>query len=118
MSWIGGEFVLNDVTKKDLDAAADRIRYAVRSNANLAEFSNMGNRINPFKHICPQIIFNGYEEAEEILERKRSEWSRNYTGYVAFRDLESVNKTKRIIELKEKIESEIEKKIRMYSRRR
>ena len=112
MSWIGGEFVLNDVTKKDLDAAADRIRYAVRSNANLAEFPNMGSRINPFKHICPQIIFNGYEEAEEILERKRSEWSRNYTGYVAFRDLESTNKTKRIIELKEKIESETEKKIR------
>lgn len=28
MSWIGGEFVLIDVTKKDLDAAADRIRYA------------------------------------------------------------------------------------------
>ena len=106
MSWIGGEFVLNDVTKKDLDAAADRIRYAVRSNANLAEFPNMGSRINPFKHICPQIIFNGYEEAEEILERKRSEWSRNYTGYVAFRDLESTNKTKRIIELKEKIESQ------------
>ena len=36
MSWIGGEFILNDVKKKDLDAAADRIRYAVRSNANLA----------------------------------------------------------------------------------
>ena len=66
MSWIGGEFVLNDVTKKDLDAAADRIRYAVRSNANLAEFPNMGSRINPFKHICPQIIFNGYEEAERF----------------------------------------------------
>lgn len=72
----------------------------------------MGSRINPFKHICPQILFNGYEEAEEILERRRSEWSRNYTGYVAFRDLESFNKTKRIIELKEKIESETEKKIR------
>ena len=112
MSWIGGEFILNDIKKKDLDAAADRIRYAVRSNANLAEFPNMGSRINPFRHICPQIIFNGYEEAEEALEGKRSEWSRNYTGYVAFRDLESINKTKRIIELKEKIESEKEKKIR------
>lgn len=30
MSWIGGEFILNDVKKKDLDAAADRIRYVVR----------------------------------------------------------------------------------------
>lgn len=112
MSWIGGEFILNDVKKKDLDAAADRIRYAVRSNANLAEFPNMGCRINPFRHICPQKVFNGYEEAEAALEGRRSEWSRNYTGYVAFRDLESVNKTKRIIELKEKIESESEKKIR------
>ena len=112
MSWIGGEFILNDVKKKDLDAAADRIRYAVRSNANLAEFPNMGCRINPFRHICPQKVFNGYEEAEVTLEGRRSEWSRNYTGYVAFRDLESANKTKRIIELKEKIESETEKKIR------
>lgn len=112
MSWIGGEFILNDVKKKDLDAAAGRIRYAVRSNANLAEFPNMGSRINPFRHICPKMIFSSYEEAEKVLEGKRSEWSRNYTGYVAFRDLESVNKTKRIIELKEKIESESEKKIR------
>lgn len=70
----------------------------------------MGSRINPFKHICPQILFNGYEEAEEILERKRSEWSRNYTGYVAFRDLESANKTKRIIELKEKLNRKLKRR--------
>lgn len=112
MSWVGGSIVIDDIKKKQLDEAAERIRYAVRSNANLAEFPNMGCRINPFRHICPQKVFNGYEEAEATLEGRRSEWSRNYTGYVAFRDLESVNKTKRIIELKEKIKSESKKKIR------
>ena len=112
MSWIGGEFVLNDVTKKDLDAAADRIRYAVRSNANLAEFPNMGSRINPFMHICPQTTFNSYEEAEMALKIKRSQWSRNYTGYVAFRDLNSVAESKGIKELKRRIDLECEKKIR------
>ena len=112
MSWIGGSIVLNDVKKKQLDEAAERIRYAVRSNANLAEFPNMGCRINPFMHIFTQKVFNGYEEAEAALEGRRSEWSRNYTGYVAFRDLESINETKRIIELKEKIKSESKKKIR------
>lgn len=112
MSWIGGEFILNDVKKKDLDAAADRIRYAVRSNANLAEFPNMGCRINPFRHICPQKVFNGYEEAEVTLEGRRSEWSRNYTGYVAFRDIDSVKESKQLMELKKKIDTEREKEIR------
>lgn len=112
MSWVGGEFILNDIKKKDLDAIANRIRYVVRSNANLAEFPNMGNRINPFKHICPQKIFNSYEEAENALEDRRSEWSRNYTGYVAFRDIDSVKESKQLMELKKKIDTEREKEIR------
>lgn len=72
----------------------------------------MGNRINPFKHICPQKIFNSYEEAENALEDRRSEWSRNYTGYVAFRDIDSVKESKQLMELKRKIDTEREKEIR------
>lgn len=76
MSWIGGEFILNDVKKKDLDAAADRIRYAVRSNANLAEFPNMGCRINPLRHICPQ-------KSSTDMKKQRRLWKEDGVSGVA-----------------------------------
>lgn len=56
MSWVGGSIVIDDIKKKQLDEAAERIRYAVRSNANLAEFPNMGCRINPFRHMSFFIV--------------------------------------------------------------
>lgn len=55
---------------------------------------------------------NSYEEAENALEDRRSEWSRNYTGYVAFRDIDSVKESKQLMELKRKIDTEREKEIR------
>ena len=51
MSWISGEFVINDMTEKTLKKAYSSLSSAVRHNADLEEFPYMGTdimKIKPF----------------------------------------------------------------------
>ena len=50
MSWIGGSFVINDLSKKELNRAYLHIDRRVKSNSDLVEFPSAGARF-PIKEI-------------------------------------------------------------------
>lgn len=92
MSWIGGDFVIPNNTDDTLEKAIASIRAAVRSNANLYEFPNMGNeiRIKSLTHYpCAS-----REAAEQYAEEHGEEWHRNYNVYVPFYDVDSLKPSK------------------------
>lgn len=111
MSWISGQFSIDTLKSetKDglglLDAYAE-ISEAIRANADLEEFPNMGESVMPIKHMMPNIIFGSHEEAEETLNRLFPKWSRKYNVAVAYYDVTAATGTKKLQNLKFRLEKE------------
>lgn len=103
MSWIGGEIVLEKNTKKELNYAYQKIRYAVRSNANCEEFPSMGDNLFPIKQICYNTL-PSYEKAIECADS--IDWERNYNVLIPFKDVDALKPSKKIINLKERLDKE------------
>ena len=53
MSWIRGEFVIDSISQQSLAKARAQIVDRVRHNADLEEFSNMGEDIGNITPIYP-----------------------------------------------------------------
>lgn len=106
MGWIGGEVVLNSDSKKDLDYARDMIRRNVRNVGDVGEFPNLGDYLLPIK-LKKMSPCKSYEDAMEVADRFN--WRRNYNILIPFKDVDSVKKTKKILNLEERIDKEIVK---------
>lgn len=109
MSWIGGEIILNNLGKKEIQKAYDIIRSDVRHNADLEEFPNMGNSLLSIKHICKNKIFNDRDSAVEYIDEISSNWYRKYQPCVAFYDTSKAVRSKKIIGLETRLQKEKEK---------
>jgi transcription initiation factor IIE alpha subunit len=113
MSWIGGDFAIDDLKEKTLTNAQGRISSQVRHNADLEEFPHMGKNIMPIKRIAGDKIFDSYEEAEEYCEKKRDRWARNYNVTVAFYDTDVAKATKKMEDIEGRITKE-QTKLKVY----
>ena len=58
MSWISGEFVINDMSQRSMEEAKKTISSIVRHNADLEEFPHMGKNIMQIEHLRPRTIFD------------------------------------------------------------
>lgn len=67
MSWIGGEFIINDMKEKTLKEVYSSISSAVRHNADLEEFPYMGTDIMKIKPFHKGKIYDSQEEASKAL---------------------------------------------------
>lgn len=109
MSWIGGEFIINDMKEKTLKEAYSSISSAVRHNADLEEFPYMGTEIMKIKPFHKGKIYGSQEEASKALEESYASWAREYNVAAAFYDTSAAKETKRIKTLKERLEKEHQK---------
>ena len=76
MSWIKGEFVIDSISQQSLAKARAQIVDRVRHNADLEEFSNMGEDIGNITPIYPpESCCKSFQSAEEWYEK----------SYAAFR---------------------------------
>lgn len=119
MSWISGQFSVDTLKSETRDGkglldAYSEISEAIRANADLEEFPNMGESVMPIKHLMPDKVFGSYEEADEALNRLFSEWSRKYNVAVAYYDETAAKDTKKIQNLKLRLEKEQEK-VQLYT---
>ena len=111
MSWVRGELIIENTLKKSIDKAKNIIRMDVRSLADLEEFPNMGDYIMPIK-IITNNVFDSVEDARDYCYDNYAKWGRNYNVMVAFRDRLSAKETKKIKDLKNRIDLEEKKKIK------
>ncbi len=109
MSWISGEFVINDMSQRSMEEAKKTISSIVRHNADLEEFPHMGKNIMQIEHLRPRTIFDSEEEASSILEEMYSDWARRCNAIVTFRDTSQAKETKRLLNLQERLEKEKQK---------
>lgn len=109
MSWISGEFVINDMTEKTLKKAYSSLSSAVRHNADLEEFPYMGTDIMKIKPFHKGKIYGSQEEASKALRESYASWAREYNVAAAFYDTSAAKETKRIKTLKERLEREHQK---------
>lgn len=109
MSWISGEFVIDDMKEKTLKEAYSSLSSAVRHNADLEEFPHMGMEIMKIKPFHSGKIYGSQEEASEALEESYSSWAREYNVAAAFYDTSAAKETKRVKTLKERLEKENQK---------
>lgn len=112
MSWISGYIILKNTSEKELLKAKEYIRQRVRENADLEEFPNMGNRLNPIKVKELTELPCSFEEAEEKADEYS--WNRNYSIVIPFLDVQKVKETSKMKKIKERIEAE-EKKYEEYA---
>lgn len=109
MSWISGEFVINDMTEKTLKKAYSSLSSAVRHNADLEEFPYMGTDIMKIKPFHKGKIYGSQEEASKALRESYASWAREYNVAAAFYDTSAAKETKRMKGLKERLERENQK---------
>ena len=106
MSWIGGSFVINDLSKKELNRAYLHIDRRVKSNSDLVEFPSAGARF-PIKEIKSK-PFETMEAAESFL-RTRNDWQRNWNVAVPFYDRSACKPTSKHEECLKRLQSEEDK---------
>ena len=106
MSWIGGEIILRNDSKAELDKARKEIREEVRNNGNLNHFPNLGNDLFGIKKISDR-VFPSEKEARKFIDDRYGSWSRRYNVYVEFIDTKETSKIK---SLKERLKATREKK--------
>ena len=80
MSWIGGSFVMDDLSEKSLKKAYASIRSKIRHEADLEEFPNMGNDIMPIKEYAPGKIYDSFDAAEQVASDSFNVWNRKYNS--------------------------------------
>lgn len=107
MSWIRGDLVLDDLSKKFLDKAYLHIDRRVKSNSDLVEFPNAGARFTIREISVPEPLEN-QEAAEDFLD-ERDDWHRNWNVAVRFYDRSSCKPTKKCEELLKRLHAEEEK---------
>lgn len=110
MSWIGGSIILKDDSKKSLQEAYTTINSNVRHEADLEEFPNMGGRLRIVRE--SNKIFESYEDAERYSMDISLNWERKRNIMLAFKD--HGKETKKIKELKTRMENECKKKINTF----
>ena len=108
MSWVAGQIVINDTSKKSMDEAYAQITSAVRRNADLEEFPGMCGQFR-IRHEGVGKIFSSYDDAEDYLNSISNKWARNYNVMAAFYDTSAAKETKTMLLLKERINKEREK---------
>lgn len=108
MSWISGELIINDLSKKELNKAYAQIGTSVRHNSDLEEFPNMGDCINEIK-LLDNTIYGDVDQARDHINDKYDSWSRKYNVAVAFKDTSKAKSTIKIINLEQRIDKEREK---------
>lgn len=108
MSWVNGEIIINDLSKKELNIAYAKIRASVRHEADLEEFPNIGDYINEIK-LLNNTVYNDVDSARNFIQSKYSVWKRKYSAVVAFKDTSKAKTTSKIINLEQRIEKEKEK---------
>lgn len=114
MSWINGYIVLKNTSEKELLRAKEHIRQRVRGNADLVEFPNMGNHLNPIKVMELAELPCSLEEAEEKADEYA--WNRKYSIVIPFLEVKEVKETSKKKNLKERIEAE-KKKYEEYAKK-
>lgn len=108
MSWISGCIVINDTSKKALVRAAAEITDRIRHEADLEEFPN--TRCRNLIIVKDKRIFASYESAEDYSDEIYGEWARNYNICIPFKDTSEAKETKKILELKERIHQNYDKR--------
>lgn len=114
MSWIRGDLVLDDLSKKSLDKAYLHIDRSVKSNSDLVEFPNAGARFTIREISVPEPLEN-QEAAEDFLD-ERDDWQRNWNVAVRFYDRSGCKPTKKYLSLCERLQTE-QKKLNDYVRK-
>ena len=109
MSWLGGTLVINNKNQKTMKKAMEDISSAVRHEADLEEFPNMGLHIMKIRDIHPRKVFADFDAAERYCMNEFTSWMRNYNVVVAFFDTSCVKTTKRLSSLKERMDRETDK---------
>lgn len=110
MSWLGGTIIIPDDSKKSIQEAYYSITCRIRHEADLEEFPNMCGHLSIERE--SDKIFDSFEEAEDYSNKIYSKWARKKNILLAFR--EEGKETKKIKDLKKRIESELEKKEQYY----
>lgn len=108
MSWISGDLVVNELSKKTMNGVYASIRHRVRCEANLEEFPDMGNNIMPVRLINDG-IFGSYDEAYEYCMIKNTDWQRKYNVAVPFRGCDDLQMTKKLQSLNTRLTTERQK---------
>lgn len=101
MSWIGGCVVIDDTSKKEIENAMNRITERIRHEADLEEFPNMRCRNQII--VKDKQIFNSLHAAEDYSNEIYNQWARNYNLCVPFKDTRNVKESKKILNLKTRI---------------
>lgn len=109
MSWIGGSFVMDDLSEKSLKKAYASIRSKIRHEADLEEFPNMGNDIMPIKEYAPGKIYDSFDAAKQVASDSFNVWNRKYNATFAFYDTSQVKTTKKLQTLETRLIKEKEK---------
>ncbi len=112
MSWISGEFVIDSISQQSLAKARAQIVDRVRHNADLEEFSNMGEDIGNITPIYPpESCCRSLRSVEEWYKNSYEVFHRPYQKYIPFLDTDSLPNNKRLLTLrndfKTKLPSEI-----------
>lgn len=111
MSWIGGEYVVDDISKETIDEVLADIRHRVRSESNLEEFPHMGDDIMNIRTFAT-IPFESYEEAYDYCMNQNTTWMRNYNVAVPFKERKD-KVTKNLLNLNERLVRE-KSKLKYY----
>ena len=114
MSWIRGDLVLDDLSKKSLDKAHLHIDRRVKSNSDLVEFPNAGARFTILEVSVPE-PFADKDTAEDFLNN-RKDWHRKWNVAVRFYDRSRCTPTKKYLSLCERLQTE-QKKLNDYVRK-
>lgn len=100
MSWIRGEFVIDSISQQSLAKARAQIVGRVRHNADLEEFSNMGEDIGNITPIYPpESCCKSLQSAEEWYEKSYAAFHRPYQKCIPFLDTDSLPNNKRLLTL-------------------
>lgn len=116
MSWISGEFVIDSISQQSLAKARAQIVDRVRHNADLEEFSNMGEDIGNITPIYPpESCCRSLQSAEEWYENSYAAFHRPYQKYIPFLDTDSLPNNKRLLTLEKRLQDEISKRNAYYN---
>lgn len=112
MSWIRGEFVIDSISQQSLAKARAQIVDRVRHNADLEEFSNMGEDIGNITPIYPpESCCKRLQSAEEWYQKSYGAFRRPYQKYIPFLDTDSLPNNKRLLTLEKRLQDEIPSEI-------
>lgn len=85
MSWIRGEFVIDSISQQSLAKARAQIVGQVRHNADLEEFSNMGEDIGNITPIYPpENCCNSLQSVEEWYKKSYGAFRSPYQNIFLF----------------------------------